>query len=294
MNPPIAATPTLVPPTDPSQVQDSRAKRLVRQQARFRDRGGIFVPRAHNNLLDILLGRKKPSPLKRRSRSRSLSASPSKSAASRSKRGSSVGRKSGGTASKPPSSQKAKTLPSRPDDDEPEQPIAGPSRLPEAAKKPPSKVAASRKGKKTVTADEETLQESKPAPKRKGRPPKSTQPTEDELQEPKTKPTAKRKTKVVALDEKADDKPAPKKRATAPKSKASRKTTEVDAEPEDGGVPVKSGAKSKAKASKSGTDSKPKAKPKARATKASEDTEVDVDPPARPAFSSCQVPRDLR
>ncbi|KAJ6464265.1 hypothetical protein C8R47DRAFT_70948 [Mycena vitilis] len=93
-----APTPSLVAPNSPSQVQESRTKRLVRQQARFRDRGGIFVPRTHNNLLDILLGKKKPSPLKgrSRSRSRSISVSPTK----RLSRDPSVGRKSGGTATK--------------------------------------------------------------------------------------------------------------------------------------------------------------------------------------------------
>ncbi|KAL6308938.1 hypothetical protein BKA93DRAFT_746666 [Sparassis latifolia] len=38
-------------------VEASRAKRLERQQSRFRDRGGIFVPSTHNALLDILLAR---------------------------------------------------------------------------------------------------------------------------------------------------------------------------------------------------------------------------------------------
>ncbi|KDQ24012.1 hypothetical protein PLEOSDRAFT_1108476 [Pleurotus ostreatus PC15] len=37
--------------------KDSRAKRLERQQSRFRDRGGIFVPSNRNTLLDVLLAR---------------------------------------------------------------------------------------------------------------------------------------------------------------------------------------------------------------------------------------------
>lgn len=83
-------------PPIPLPVEESRAKRLQRQQARFRDRGGfvlpvvdcewcyrltlfdsIFVPSSRNTLIDILLGRKVPSPQKRRSRS--LSCSPVKS-----------------------------------------------------------------------------------------------------------------------------------------------------------------------------------------------------------------------
>ncbi|EGO02916.1 hypothetical protein SERLA73DRAFT_70406 [Serpula lacrymans var. lacrymans S7.3] len=38
-------------------VEESKAQRLQRQQARFRDRGGIFVPAAKNTLIDILLSR---------------------------------------------------------------------------------------------------------------------------------------------------------------------------------------------------------------------------------------------
>ncbi|KAJ7161000.1 hypothetical protein C8R46DRAFT_1106193 [Mycena filopes] len=273
MNPAVSATPSVAPTvTQPSQVLDSRTKRLVRQQARFRDRGGIFVPRAHNNLLDILLGRKKVSPLKRRSQSRSISVSPSKRPASKSKRGSSVGRKSGGTAPKASSSRKAKTLL----DDEPEQPIAGPSRLPEPAKKPASKAATSRKRKKAATIDEETPQETKPPPKRKGRAPKSKQSTEEPTPTT-TKSTTNRKLKAVAPAETLEDNPAPKKRITVSKSKAARKTIGEDAEPDDD-VADKS---STAKASTSGTVSKPKAKPRARAIKPAEDMEVAADPPAR-------------
>ncbi|KAF9054185.1 hypothetical protein BJ165DRAFT_690772 [Panaeolus papilionaceus] len=55
-------------------VEESRAQRLQRQQARFRDRGGIFVPSSRNTLADILLG--KASPLKKRQRS--VSASPTR------------------------------------------------------------------------------------------------------------------------------------------------------------------------------------------------------------------------
>ncbi|KAF8966902.1 hypothetical protein BDZ97DRAFT_586758 [Flammula alnicola] len=56
----------------PINVEESRAQRLQRSQARFRDRGGIFVPTNRNTLADILLG--KASPLKKPRRS--VSASP--------------------------------------------------------------------------------------------------------------------------------------------------------------------------------------------------------------------------
>ncbi|KAI9060127.1 hypothetical protein FKP32DRAFT_1595518 [Trametes sanguinea] len=61
-------------------VEASREKRLERQQARFRDRGGIFKPSEHNPLLDLLLSRgvngESPSRANSPRRSRSRSASP--------------------------------------------------------------------------------------------------------------------------------------------------------------------------------------------------------------------------
>ncbi|KAH9893978.1 hypothetical protein C8Q73DRAFT_790557 [Cubamyces lactineus] len=63
-------------------VEASREKRLERQQARFRDRGGIFKPSGHNALLDMLLARgvngESPSRANSPRRSRSRSASPSR------------------------------------------------------------------------------------------------------------------------------------------------------------------------------------------------------------------------
>ncbi|PPQ70632.1 hypothetical protein CVT26_010060, partial [Gymnopilus dilepis] len=59
----------------PINVEESRAKRHERQQSRFRDRGGIFVPSSRSTLADILLG--KAPPLKKAPR-RSASASPTK------------------------------------------------------------------------------------------------------------------------------------------------------------------------------------------------------------------------
>ncbi|KAF8901067.1 hypothetical protein CPB84DRAFT_1847040 [Gymnopilus junonius] len=59
----------------PVNVEESRAKRHQRQQSRFRDRGGIFVPTSRSTLADILLG--KAPPLKKPAR-RSISASPTK------------------------------------------------------------------------------------------------------------------------------------------------------------------------------------------------------------------------
>ncbi|KAJ6554540.1 hypothetical protein B0H19DRAFT_1262879 [Mycena capillaripes] len=297
----VAPTPSLVAPSSPSQVQESRTKRLVRQQARFRDRGGIFVPRTHNNLLDILLGRKKLSPLKERSRSRSRSRSVSVSPTKRLSRGPSVGRKSGGIASKSASQKKSKILVGD-RDEEPEQSVAGPSRLPDAAKKPPRKAAASRKGKKAVPADDDTPVENKPAPKRKGRVPKSKQPIEEPIKTT-TKPTTKRKTKAAPPDEPAvrdsDDEARPgpsKKRTTVSKSKTSQKTAEADEpDPEVGETskPSRSSAKSTVKASSPATAPKPRAKPKARSTKVPEDTEVDADPPPRTQRSRAVKSRQI-
>ncbi|KAG1866083.1 hypothetical protein F4604DRAFT_1780703 [Suillus subluteus] len=68
----------------PVTVEESKAQRLQRQQARFRDRGGAFVPSEKNALKDILLARtvsgESPSKVATRSpyRHRSRSASPSK------------------------------------------------------------------------------------------------------------------------------------------------------------------------------------------------------------------------
>ncbi|KAG6808991.1 hypothetical protein H0H92_002081 [Tricholoma furcatifolium] len=67
------------PAPSSSSVEESRAQRLQRSQARFRDRGGIFVPTNRNTLADILLGRKVASPKKTLTlRGRSASLSPKK------------------------------------------------------------------------------------------------------------------------------------------------------------------------------------------------------------------------
>ncbi|KAG5650044.1 hypothetical protein H0H81_000981 [Sphagnurus paluster] len=83
--------PGLALPKAPIPVEESRAQRMQRQQARFRDRGGqvtffpqkycllefflyrIFVPSNRNTLIGILLGRKPVSPKSFRRRSASLS-----------------------------------------------------------------------------------------------------------------------------------------------------------------------------------------------------------------------------
>ncbi|KAG2117186.1 uncharacterized protein F5147DRAFT_811524 [Suillus discolor] len=68
----------------PVTVEESKAQRLQRQQARFRDRGGAFVPSEKNVLKDILLARtvsgESPSKVATKSpyRHRSRSTSPSK------------------------------------------------------------------------------------------------------------------------------------------------------------------------------------------------------------------------
>ncbi|KAJ7270692.1 hypothetical protein B0H12DRAFT_1307066 [Mycena haematopus] len=291
MNAPLVPKPI----SSPSQVQESRTKRLVRQQARFRDRGGIFVPRTHNNLLDILLGRKKLSPFKRRSRSRSLSVSPTKKPKSR---GLSVGRKSGGTVSKPAPKRKAKTSV---DDD---QPVAGPSRLPNDPVKKPRKAALSRK--KTLPAVSlrriivlsglapTNTSTTKPKAKRKINvmsPEDSTaQDSDNEESINTTKPKAKRKTKAIPLEDPTaqDDeaRPGPSKKRTTAKS--SRKPVQTD---DTGEGEVSAKPKRSAKSAAKTEASAPKAKPRARSAK---NTPVDATaPPPRTQRSRAAKSRPM-
>ncbi|KAL0065490.1 hypothetical protein AAF712_007554 [Marasmius tenuissimus] len=87
--PPLATSLT-TPITKPQQLQhgfsveESREKRLQRQQARFRDRGGKYQPQSRDTLLNILLkGGKSPTKDSRGSRSRSRSKSPAKSSSNK-------------------------------------------------------------------------------------------------------------------------------------------------------------------------------------------------------------------
>ncbi|TFK37688.1 hypothetical protein BDQ12DRAFT_152452 [Crucibulum laeve] len=77
--PPTSDKPTISGPKSAVEVEDSRTQRLQRQQARFRDRGGIFVPTNRNTLVNILLGRAPASQSPKRVHGRSTSISPQKS-----------------------------------------------------------------------------------------------------------------------------------------------------------------------------------------------------------------------
>jgi hypothetical protein len=215
-------------------VEESRAQRQQRLQARFRDRGGIFVPSQKNTLIDILLARSV------------TGESPSKRTSSRKNQGSSPVHEKGkcnaldadgerDTA--PLASGKAKVEAKRsresskkprgkaahdkygiePDDG---QHVAGPSRLDGSDKaKIASQGASSGKGKTKaeVMVVPASAEESRPAPKRKGRPPKTNLPgketqADDDDDNPKNKPIH----------------PVPKPRGRPPKKNQANQTSKVD------------------------------------------------------------------
>ncbi|EKM74919.1 hypothetical protein AGABI1DRAFT_132762 [Agaricus bisporus var. burnettii JB137-S8] len=79
---------------NPLNVNESRAKRLERQHARMRDRGGIFRPENNNGLFDLLRSAThRKSPAKGRGRSRSHSISPLKKSATSNNTSKPAGRK---------------------------------------------------------------------------------------------------------------------------------------------------------------------------------------------------------
>ncbi|KAF8064030.1 hypothetical protein FPV67DRAFT_1654173 [Lyophyllum atratum] len=200
-------------------VEESRAQRLQRQQARFRDRGGIFVPTNRNTLVDILLGRKAASPKK--GRGRSTSVSPQKPGAK------GDGEEDGGDgAQKTLRTSPRKAAQRRAEE---ERAVAGPSRLPASepalkvakASKPLSKkstatatktktttAAASKKGKAKAKSSET----GKPVPTRRGRPPKTKSSNIDD-----EGPLA------GAIEEDEPQQSKPKRPVKAPPTRASKK-----------------------------------------------------------------------
>ncbi|KAH9943763.1 hypothetical protein B0H21DRAFT_478105 [Amylocystis lapponica] len=96
----------------PDTVEASRAQRIERQNSRFRDRGGVFVPATHNALVDILLARgvNGESPEKRQERKRRAEEQPgpSKSARRRTLSGKTDDDRAGSEAEDPPSRLSAK------------------------------------------------------------------------------------------------------------------------------------------------------------------------------------------
>ncbi|KAG5642706.1 hypothetical protein DXG03_002309 [Asterophora parasitica] len=256
---------TVVLAKGPIVVEESRAQRLQRQQARFRDRGGIFVPSNRNTLADILMGRKAASPKRVFGRARSSSLSPSK-------RGSGRMRSEG--APEPPQTLRASPRKAARKDVEEDGPVAGPSRLPElsaskATKKPSRKsttakskttsttgtattttttITAPKKGKAKATSDDDV---DKAPAKRRGRPSKAKPITDDDDEntpkddpppKPKgkgkrsAKPSAKRATKKKAglVDQAEEDDPQPAAPTHPNPKRAGAKRTKKDNEPPGG------------------------------------------------------------
>ncbi|OAX37720.1 hypothetical protein K503DRAFT_771212 [Rhizopogon vinicolor AM-OR11-026] len=203
----------------PVTAEESKAQRIQRQQARFRDRGGAFIPSEKNPLVDILLSRtisgESPSKLATKPpyRHRSRSISPSK--ANRNKK-----------ANKPQESLlNAKDLRSNANIETQagllsENVVAGPSTESggKTAKTQTKKVGPARKGKgkAKITHDDEVpiaeKPKSKPAPRRKGRPPKTKAIDIDVVPEP---PKRKVKTSKAKTSDKLKTKD---KLAEAPQS----------------------------------------------------------------------------
>ncbi|KIK98275.1 hypothetical protein PAXRUDRAFT_702215 [Paxillus rubicundulus Ve08.2h10] len=140
--------------------EESKAQRIQRQQARFRDRGGAFVPSNSNPLIGILLARTVTgeSPSKARASSKDRNAAPlSKSRVTCERtRQESPARKRNGLGSK-----------NRAGDGDRTNPVVGSSKSVVHGTKP--KLPAPRK-RKAKPADPE---DPTPAPKRRGRPLKS-------------------------------------------------------------------------------------------------------------------------
>ncbi|KAH9852881.1 hypothetical protein C2E23DRAFT_824035 [Lenzites betulinus] len=191
-------------------VEASREKRIERQQARFRDRGGIFKPSERNSLLDILLARgvngEAPPRANSPRRSRSRSASPvrkgRKPAKSRKSEGSrAAGRDLGVIVV---------------DGDEEEEPLAGPSKpskRTKVTKERPTKPRArkSRASTHIPDADEpqppDTLHPAQPAPSKRKATTKVTKPKKATTSNSTTK--AKRPVKRKAPSPDPDPAPSP-------------------------------------------------------------------------------------
>ncbi|KAH0833914.1 hypothetical protein J3R83DRAFT_11099 [Lanmaoa asiatica] len=191
--------------------ENSKAERLKRQQARFRDRGGsvspilfdrAFIPSNSNPLVDILLARTVSGESPSKARLKNVAAK--RLSASKARRASST--HTAGTVTVIEESQTV-------------------------AEKSKSKLPASRKRKaKAVEPEDDTA---KPAPKRRGRPAKGKKraPDSDTEQPPppetKTKTTSKGKGKQrSAASSSSDGKPKPKPKAKA-KSNPAKEVVEI-------------------------------------------------------------------
>ncbi|KAG1733714.1 hypothetical protein EDB19DRAFT_1911431 [Suillus lakei] len=218
----------------PGTVEESKAQRLQRQQARFRDRGGAFVPSEGNALKDILLARtvsgESPSKVAAKSsyRHRSLSVSPSK--AKRNKTASTeatAGLVSGNAAAGKISKAQTKKK-------------AGPT---------------TRKGKGKVKATdgndvpEAETAKAKPIPKRRGRPPKTKAQASDlgtfitsylyrKTQTSNSKPPDKSKVTAKLAEVPRSDDEGTLVEAPRPKAHSKRKPVIVTIESDDEDAPM--------------------------------------------------------
>ncbi|KAG8215159.1 hypothetical protein J3R82DRAFT_8658 [Butyriboletus roseoflavus] len=175
---------------------DSKAQRLKRLQARFRDRGGAFVPSNLNPLVDILLARavSGESPSKARPKNvagRRLSSSKVRQASPTHKTGATTITEesqavAGSSKSKPPASRKRKAKAVEPEADTATKPA--PNR-----RSKPAKGKKNAPGSDTEQTPPDTTIKSKSTSKGKGRPRHAAPSTSDGNQKMKTKPQAKAK-----------------------------------------------------------------------------------------------------
>lgn len=241
----------------PVTVEESKAQRLQRQQARFRDRGGAFVPSEKNALKDILLARtvsgESPSKVATKSphRHRSRSASPSKARRN----------KTATKAQRSPIKDKISCL--KTDTGAPAYLVsgnaassvdhrAGPSTESggKAQKKKKAK-PTTRKGKgKAGDIDEAETTKVKPAPKRRGRPPKTkpqasdldidgdTEPSNRMTRTSKAKPPDISKVKAKLVEAPRSDDEGTLVETPRPKTHSKRKPVIVTIESDDEDVPM--------------------------------------------------------
>ncbi|KAG1732685.1 uncharacterized protein EDB91DRAFT_1302096 [Suillus paluster] len=241
----------------PVSVEESKAQRLQRQQARFRDRGGAFVPSEKNTLKDILLARtvsgESPSKAATKSphRHRSPSVSPSKA-----KRNKTTTKPKGSPAKVKVSRSNTKTQ--APAGLVSGNAAAGPStesggKVSKTQTK--KKASTTRKGKGKIKAtDGDDVPEvesakAKPAAKRKGRPPKTKtiiypdidadpEPSNRKVQTSKAKAPDKSKVKAKLAEVSQSDDEGTLVEAPRPKARSKRKPVIVTIESDDESVPM--------------------------------------------------------
>ncbi|KAG6909168.1 hypothetical protein DXG01_001795 [Tephrocybe rancida] len=231
------------PPAALIPVEESRAQRLQRSQARFRDRGGIFVPTARNTLVDILLGRKVASPKK--GRGRSASVSPKKNSTKKDVTNSEEEEKA---LRRSPRKAAHKVL---------EQAEAGPSKQ---SSKSESKLKAVKKSAKETSATATTpsrakstpkakaADRKKPAVKRRGQHPKTFSVDAETTADTIGQVPPAQGTKAAKSEAKSATEPLPKPKVTrtakATSKRPSKSKPVIAAEDNDDDIKVPSGASS--------------------------------------------------